>query len=205
MLRDTLPIPPVKNSTNPHQTLVTPIISQTTPATNTQHAFKRPFDKFPITPKILATTKITAISECIQIAKLYQTKPKTIYTALKTILTQLDRTPPILFSPQAAVRQALISIRVGPKATDGALLFFANKPPTPVSKHIKPVSEQLKITVTNDGYKTTPQSLQSFIKPQNYSLVNLRLIAHSQKTCKTHNPLCTKYLNTYYASNWRIN
>ncbi|MDR0372185.1 MAG: endonuclease III [Nitrososphaerota archaeon] len=198
----------VKSGEDPYQTLVITIISQNTADTNTERAFKSLSDKFSITPKTLATAKISDIEECIRIAGLYQAKAKAIYTASNTILTRFGGTlTPILSLSTEEARRTLMDMPgVGPKTADVVLLFSAGKPTIPVDTHVNRVSRRLGLAPTNGGYEEVRLSLQQYFEPKDYLLVHMLLIAHGRKTCKAPKPLCTKCLvNTYCPSNGSVN
>jgi endonuclease-3 len=172
--------------------LVITIISQNTADTNTERAFQKLQEKYPITPQVLANTPINQIEECIRIGGLWQSKAQAIQNASKIIMENYGGTLDAFVAlPVEKARKTLMTMQgVGPKTADVVLLFCANKPTGPVDTHVNRVSRRLGLAPTKGDYEAIRISLQGFFEPKDYLAVHLLLIALGRKYCRARNPLC---------------
>ena len=195
ILRQTVAVPSlVKAKSDPFETLIVTIISQNTADKNTDVAFTRLKQQFPITPKALAQADAVAIEECIKPAGLYKGKTQAIITASKTIQEKYGGSlNPILVLPIDEARRALTEMPgVGPKTADVVLLFSAQKPTIPVDTHVNRVSKRLGIAPKTGDYESVRLSLQKVFDEQDYLAVHQLLIGHGRQFCKAHKPLCSQ-------------
>ncbi len=192
-LKETLKLPRlVKACADPFETLVVTIISQNTADTNTERAFHKLQEKYPITPQALESAPISQIEECIRIGGLWQSKARAIQNAAKVILETYGGTlDTVIALPVEEARKALMAMQgVGPKTADVVLLFCANKPTVPVDTHVNRVSKRLGLAPARGDYETVRVSLQSFFDPKDYLSVHLLLIALGRKYCRAQKTLC---------------
>jgi len=187
--------------------LVVTIISQNTADANTERAYQKLQQKFPITPKALAEAPLSQIEECIKIGGLWQSKAAAIQNASKIILEKYGGTlDAVLDLPVEEARKALMAMQgVGPKTADVVLLFSAGKATVPVDTHVNRVSRRLGLAPKSGGYDAVRLSLQGLFKPKDYLSVHLLLISLGRQFCRAHTPLCpTCPVGAYCPSNGRV-
>lgn len=182
----------VKAKSDPFETLIVTIISQNTADRNTEAAFTRLKQRFPITPKTLAEAPAAEIEDCIKPAGLYKGKARAIQTASKIIQQKYGGSlQPILELPVEQARACLTEMPgVGPKTADVVLLFSAQKPTIPVDTHVNRVSKRLGIAPEKDDYEAVRLSLQKLFPEQDYLAVHQLLIGLGRQFCKAQKPLC---------------
>lgn len=204
ILRQTVAVPSlVKAKNDPFDTLIVTIISQNTADRNTEVAFERLKQRFPITPKALAEANPAQIEECIKPAGLYKGKTCAIQTASKLIQEKYGGTlEAVLALPLEDARKALTEMPgVGPKTADVVLLFSAQKPTIPVDTHVNRVSKRLGIAPQNGDYETVRLNLQRLFSEHDYLAVHQLLIGHGRRFCKAQKPLCQQCpINAYCQS-----
>ncbi len=177
---------------NPFETLIITIISQNTSDKNTEKAFEKLLEAFPITPGALANAEIGKIEECLKVAGLYRNKARTIKQVSRIIIEKFGgKLETILALPFEKAREALMRLPgVGPKTADVLLLFSANKPTIPVDTHVNRVSKRLGLAPANGNYESVREALQRLYKPEDYLEVHILLILLGRKHCKARKPLC---------------
>jgi len=193
ILRQTVTVPSlVKAKSKPFETLIVTILSQNTADKNTNIAFTRLKQCFPITPKALTEANPALIENCIKPAGLYRGKTCAIQTASKIIHEKYDGSmDTILALPFEEARKTLTDMPgVGPKTADVVLLFSAQKPTIPVDTHVNRISKRLGIAPKIGGYETVRLSLQKLFEENDYLLAHQLFIGHGRQFCKAQTPLC---------------
>ncbi|MDR0798129.1 MAG: endonuclease III [Nitrososphaerota archaeon] len=192
-LKLTIAVPSlIKAKSDPFETLIVTIISQNTADKNTQTAFERLKQRYPITPESLTEANTAQIEECIKPAGLYKNKTCAIQTASKAIREKYGGSLNVLLAlPLEEARKTLIGMSgVGPKTADVVLLFSAQKPTIPVDTHVNRVSKRLGIAPKAGGYEAVRLSLQELFVENDYLFVHQLLIGHGRQFCKAKKPLC---------------
>jgi endonuclease-3 len=192
-LRDSFTLPRwISSRHDPFETMIITIISQNTSDRNTDRAFQRLSQKFPITPQALASAETAEIEECLKVAGLYRNKARVIKEVSKTILERFGgNLKTILALPFEEARKALMELPgVGPKTADVLLLFSAGQPTIPVDTHVKRVSKRLGLAPADGDYEDVRRSLQRLYKPEDYAAVHILLILLGRRHCKARNPDC---------------
>ncbi|MEM3565895.1 MAG: endonuclease III [Candidatus Bathyarchaeia archaeon] len=193
ILRENFTLPRwVSADHNPFETLIITIISQNTSDKNTEKAFAKLSEAFPITPEALANAEISEIEECLRVAGLYRNKARIINQVSKIIVEKFGgKLETILALPFEKARETLMGLPgVGPKTADVLLLFSANKPTIPVDTHVNRVSKRLGLAPADGNYESVRESLQQSYKPEDYFEVHILLILLGRKYCKARKPLC---------------
>jgi endonuclease-3 len=182
----------VSSRHDPFETLIITIISQNTSDRNTEKAFEKLSQRFPITPEALANAESTEIEECLKVAGLYRNKAKVLKEVSKIIMEKFGGSlKPILSMPFEDARKTLMQLPgVGPKTADVLLLFSANQPTVPVDTHVKRVSKRLGLAPADGDYEAVRNSLQLLFKPKDYLELHILLILLGRKYCKARNPAC---------------
>jgi endonuclease-3 len=200
-LKQTVAVPTlIKTKNNPFETLIITILSQNTSDKNSEVAFTKLKQQFPITPKALTEANTTQIENCIKTAGLSKNKTQTIQTTSKIIHeTYNDTLTPILNMPLEKARQTLTQISgIGPKTADVLLLFSAQKPTIPIDTHIKRVSQRIGLTPKTNNYEIIRQNLQNLFQQKDYLTTHQLLIGLGRQYCKAQKPLCkTCPINKY--------
>ena len=193
LLRENFTLPKwVSENHNPFETLIITIISQNTSDRNTEKAFAKLSEAFPITPEALAKAEPSKIEECLKVAGLYRNKARIIKQVSTIILEKFDgKLETILALPFEKAREALMQLPgVGPKTADVLLLFSADKPTIPVDTHVNRVSKRLGLAPADADYESVRESLQQLYRPEDYFEVHILLILLGRKYCKARKPLC---------------
>lgn len=177
---------------DPFETMIVTIISQNTSDKNTERAFQRLSQKFPITPQSLANAETSEIEECLRVAGLYRNKAKVIKEVSRIITEKFDGNLKTVFAlPFEEARKTLMELPgVGPKTADVLLLFSAGQPTIPVDTHVKRVSKRLGLAPAEGDYEDVRRSLQLLYEPEDYAAVHILLILLGRKYCKARNPNC---------------
>ncbi|MEM1565769.1 MAG: endonuclease III [Candidatus Bathyarchaeia archaeon] len=192
-LKETFTMPKwISSKQDPFETLIITIISQNTSDKNTEKAFQKLSQKFPITPEALAKARTSEIEECLKVAGLYRNKAKVIKEVSKIILEKFGGSlEPILSMSLEEARKTLLQLPgVGPKTADVLLLFSANQPTVPVDTHVKRVSKRLGLALPEGNYEDVRLSLQQLYEPKDYLAVHILLILLGRKYCKAAKPIC---------------
>jgi len=192
-LRESFTLPRwISSRHDPFETMIITIISQNTSDKNTERAFQRLSQKFPITPQSLASAETTEIEECLKVAGLHRNKARVIKEVSKVILERFGgNLKTILALPFEEARKTLMELPgVGPKTADVLLLFSAGQPTIPVDTHVKRVSKRLALAPADGDYEDVRRSLQLLYKPEDYKAVHVLLILLGRKHCKARNPDC---------------
>ncbi|MBS7607625.1 endonuclease III [Candidatus Bathyarchaeota archaeon] len=193
ILRESFTMPKwISSKQDPFETLIITIISQNTSDRNTEKAFQKLSEKFPITPEALAKAETVEIEECLKVAGLYRNKARVIKEVSKIILEKFNGgLKPILDMPFEEARKTLLQLPgIGPKTADVLLLFSANRPTVPVDTHVKRVSKRLGLAPTDGDYEDVRRTLQLLYEPRDYLAVHILLILLGRKYCKALKPLC---------------
>jgi len=193
ILRENFTLPKwVSEDHSPFETLVITIISQNTSDRNTEKAFAKLSEAFPITPEALANAEIGKIEECLKIAGLYRNKARIIKQVSAIIIEKFGgKLENILALPFEKAREVLMQLPgVGPKTADVLLLFSANKPTIPVDTHVNRVSKRLGLAPADGDYESVREALQQLYKPKDYFEVHILLILLGRKYCKARKPIC---------------
>jgi len=193
ILRENFTLPKwVSEDHSPFETLVITIISQNTSDRNTEKAFAKLSEAFPITPEALANAEIGKIEECLKIAGLYRNKARIIKQVSAIIIEKFGgKLENILALPFEKAREVLMQLPgVGPKSADVLLLFSANKPTIPVDTHVNRVSKRLGLAPADGDYESVREALQQLYKPKDYFEVHILLILLGRKYCKARKPIC---------------
>jgi endonuclease-3 len=193
ILRENFTLPKwVSEDHSPFETLVITIISQNTSDRNTEKAFAKLSEAFPITPEALANAEIGKIEECLKVAGLYRNKARIIKQVSAIIIEKFGGKLEKIFAlPFEKAREVLMQLPgVGPKTADVLLLFSANKPTIPVDTHVNRVSKRLGLAPADGDYESVREALQQSYKPKDYFEVHILLILLGRKYCKARKPIC---------------
>jgi endonuclease-3 len=193
ILRENFTLPKwVSEDHSPFETLVITIISQNTSDRNTEIAFAKLSEAFPITPEALANAEIGKIEECLKVAGLYRNKARIIKQVSAIIIEKFGGKLEKIFAlPFEKAREVLMQLPgVGPKTADVLLLFSANKPTIPVDTHVNRVSKRLGLAPADGDYESVREALQQSYKPKDYFEVHILLILLGRKYCKARKPIC---------------
>jgi len=193
ILRGSFSLPSwVGSGRRPFETLVRTVLSQNTADVNTERAYRRLSERFPITPEALAEADLGEIEGAIRVAGLYRNKSKVIKSLARLTLERFDGSLSFIHStPLEDARKTLLGMPgVGPKTADILLLFCAGRPTLPVDTHVHRVSKRLGLAPPGADYEGVRLALQALYPPEEYLPAHLLLIALGRRYCKARRPLC---------------
>jgi endonuclease-3 len=180
-----------KSTKEPFPTLIRTVLSQATNDRNRDRAYKNLSQKYEITPKTLANSKVKEIEEAIKVGGLHRNKSKKIKELSRVVQERFNGSLDFVYStPIEQARVLLMSIPgVGPKTADVVLLFSAKRPLVPIDTHVHRVSRRLGLAPIKGNYEEIRRSIESVYSPSNYLAIHLLLINLGRTYCRARNPL----------------